>query len=155
MAEGRSISPGTGQTAAGTGNDFIKSAGIPNDPEKALEVIFSGKAEAYERKEREIVSLDAAERLAESLGIDRDFVQKGGDSVWAEIHGQEEPEDDNGAGILIRQLMIAADSRKYGAWRDIPEEIWMAIPGITMETTCSIEMKYTLISPRILLWLFR
>lgn len=30
---------------AGTGNDFIKSAGIPNDPEKALEVIFSGKAE--------------------------------------------------------------------------------------------------------------
>ena len=102
------------------------------DPETAeadrkaeTQTIFSGKAEAYERKEREIVSLDAAERLAESLGIDRDFVQKGGDSVWAEIHGQEEPEDDNGAGILIRQLMIAADSRKYGAWKGIPEEIWM------------------------------
>ena len=95
------------------------------DRQAEIQTIFSGKAEAYERKEREIVSLDAAERLAESLGIDRDFVQKGGDSVWAEIHGQEEPEDDNGAGILIRQLMIAADSRKYGAWRDIPEEIWM------------------------------
>ena len=30
---------------AGTGNDFIKSAGIPNDPEKALEMLLSGKAE--------------------------------------------------------------------------------------------------------------
>ena len=29
---------------AGTGNDFIKSVGIPNDPEKALELILSGKA---------------------------------------------------------------------------------------------------------------
>lgn len=29
---------------AGTGNDFIKSAGIPNDPEKAFELLFSGKA---------------------------------------------------------------------------------------------------------------
>ena len=28
---------------AGTGNDFIKSAGIPNDPEKALELLLSGK----------------------------------------------------------------------------------------------------------------
>ena len=30
---------------AGTGNDFIKSAGIPNDPVKALDLLFSGKAE--------------------------------------------------------------------------------------------------------------
>lgn len=29
---------------AGTGNDFIKSAGIPNDPEKALEILLNGKA---------------------------------------------------------------------------------------------------------------
>ena len=28
---------------AGTGNDFIKSAGIPNNPEKALEQLLSGK----------------------------------------------------------------------------------------------------------------
>lgn len=28
---------------AGTGNDFIKSAGIPNDPEKALEVLLNGE----------------------------------------------------------------------------------------------------------------
>ena len=30
---------------AGTGNDFIKSAGIPNDPEQALEKILAGKPE--------------------------------------------------------------------------------------------------------------
>lgn len=30
---------------AGTGNDFIKSAGIPNDPMKALDLLLSGKAE--------------------------------------------------------------------------------------------------------------
>lgn len=29
---------------AGTGNDFIKSSGIPNDPEKALSLLLSGKA---------------------------------------------------------------------------------------------------------------
>ncbi len=29
---------------AGTGNDFIKSAGIPNDPEKALETVLNGEA---------------------------------------------------------------------------------------------------------------
>lgn len=28
---------------AGTGNDFIKSAGIPNDPDQALEILLSGK----------------------------------------------------------------------------------------------------------------
>ena len=102
------------------------------DPETAeadrkaeTQTIFSGKAEAYEQMERKIVSLDAAERLAESLGIDRSFVQRGGDIVWTEIHGQEVPEDDDGAAILIRQLMIASDCRKYGAWKDIPEEIWM------------------------------
>ena len=30
---------------AGTGNDFIKTAGIPNDPEKALITLMTGKAE--------------------------------------------------------------------------------------------------------------
>ena len=87
--------------------------------------IYSGEAEAFERKEQEIAQLEETERLAESLGIERTFVQKGGDSVWAEIHSQEKPENDDGAGILIRQLMTAAESRKYGAWKDIPEGIWV------------------------------
>lgn len=33
---------------AGTGNDFIKSAGIPNDPDKALDMLLSGKAGAID-----------------------------------------------------------------------------------------------------------
>lgn len=33
---------------AGTGNDFIKSAGIPNDPDKAFDLLLAGKAEAID-----------------------------------------------------------------------------------------------------------
>ena len=69
--------------------------------------------------------LEAAERLAESLGIARAFIQKGADSVRREMCGQEIPENDDGAGILLRQLMTAAENRRQGAWKDIPEEIWM------------------------------
>ena len=66
--------------------------------------------------EYRICALEEAERLAESLGIPRTFVLQGRDSVWAEIHGLPVPEEDDGAGILMRQLMIAAASRKSGAW---------------------------------------
>ncbi len=94
------------------------------DREAEQETIYSGKAEVYERQEQRVVLLEETERLAESLGIPRAFVLKGGDSVWAEIHGEEIPGNDDGAGILMRQLMTAAESRKYGAWKEIPEEIW-------------------------------
>ncbi len=33
---------------AGTGNDFIKTAGIPNDPDKAFDILLSGKAAAID-----------------------------------------------------------------------------------------------------------
>lgn len=33
---------------AGTGNDFIKTAGIPNDPDKAFDMLLSGKAAAID-----------------------------------------------------------------------------------------------------------
>ena len=33
---------------AGTGNDFIKSAGIPNDPDKALEILLAGRPGAID-----------------------------------------------------------------------------------------------------------
>ena len=95
------------------------------DRKKEQQTILSGEAEAFELKERKMVLLEDAERLAESLGIAREFVLKGGDSVWAEINGQAIPKQDDGAGILIRRLMTAAESRKYGAWKDIPEEIWV------------------------------
>ena len=86
--------------------------------------IFSGKAGAYEHKERRIVLLDETERFAESLGIPRAFVLRAGDSMLAEMDGQAGAEDDDGAGELIRQLMTAVSSRQYGAWKDIPEKIW-------------------------------
>ena len=69
--------------------------------------------------------LDEAERLALRLGIPRAFVLKGGDSVLAGLSGPAAPEGDSGAGILMRQLMQAAESRLWGAWKRIPEEIWI------------------------------
>ena len=69
--------------------------------------------------------LDEAERLALKLGIPREFALKAGDSMLAELAGQGAPENDLGAGILMHQLMEAMASRKWGAWKRIPEEIWI------------------------------
>ena len=69
--------------------------------------------------------LDEAERLALKLGIPREFALKAGDSILAELSGQGAPENDLGAGILMHQLMEAMASRKWGAWKRIPEEIWI------------------------------
>ena len=69
--------------------------------------------------------LDEAERLADEIGIPREFTLRGGDSVLAEFAGEPVPEDDNGAGILMRQLITAVESRKWGAWKRIPRDIWI------------------------------
>lgn len=69
--------------------------------------------------------LDEAERLALKLGIPREFALKAGDSMLAELAGQGAPENDLGAGILMHQLMEAMASRKWDAWKRIPEEIWI------------------------------
>ena len=70
--------------------------------------------------------LDEAERLALSLGIPRAFVLKAGDCMLPKPAGQPAPENDLGAEMLIRQLMQAVESRKWGEWKRIPEDIWIA-----------------------------
>ena len=85
--------------------------------------IFSGRAGTFERKERKVVLLEQAERLAETLGIPRAFVTRGGDGILAEMKDEAAGEDD-GASELIRQLMTAVESRGSGAWKNIPEAIW-------------------------------
>lgn len=70
-------------------------------------------------------SLEHAERLALLLGIPRHFVLKGGSAVLAKLYRFPVPEDTDGADRLIRQLMTASDSRRWGEWKDIPEEIWL------------------------------
>ena len=70
-------------------------------------------------------ALETAERLAITLGIPREFALKAGDCMLAEFAGQPAPQNDPGAGILIRQLMQAAESRRRGAWRKIPVKIWI------------------------------
>ena len=70
-------------------------------------------------------SLEHAERLALLLGIPRHFVLKGGSAVLAKLYRFPVPEDTDGADRLIHQLMTASDSRRWGEWKDIPEEIWL------------------------------
>ena len=70
--------------------------------------------------------LEDAERLAEAIGIPEAFVIRAGDSMLAELYHLPVPEDDDGAGKLIRQLMAAVSSRKWGEWSRIPEDIWLA-----------------------------
>ena len=70
-------------------------------------------------------TLENAERLAITVGIPREFALKAGDCMLAEFAGQPAPENDLGAGILIRQLMQAAESRRHGTWKKIPEKIWI------------------------------
>ena len=77
------------------------------------------------QEEDKLALIDSAERLALSLGIPRDFALRAGDSALADYEGQPVPENDDGAGQLIRQLMAAAESREWGAWKNVPEEIWL------------------------------
>ncbi len=70
-------------------------------------------------------SLEHAERLALALGIPRGFVLKGGDAVLAELYRFPVPQDTDGADHLMHQLMTAADSRRWGKWKAIPEDIWL------------------------------
>ena len=69
--------------------------------------------------------VENAERLALSLGIARDFVLKGGDAVLAKLYRHPATESTDGAEQLISQLMTAADSRRWGEWKRIPEDIWI------------------------------
>ena len=87
--------------------------------------IFSPETCAFVGTEGKLTALEDAERLGRRIGLPEDFLLRGGDSVLAELYGKPVPENDDGAGTLARQLMTAAESRKYGAWKGIPEEIWL------------------------------
>ena len=83
-------------------------------------------AKPQSRVEWRMASLDRAERLMEKIGVPAEFARKAGDAALAEAAGEPGPENPDGADVMIRQLMTAADSRIYGAWAGIPEEIWVA-----------------------------
>ena len=87
--------------------------------------IFAPDALPYEMKERRLTLLEKTERLMLQIGIPESFALRAGDREMAELSGKKTAGNDDGAGILIRQLAEAAESREYGAWKRIPEEIWL------------------------------
>ena len=87
--------------------------------------IYAPDALPYVRAQEKIIRLDEAERLMRRLGIPEDFLLRAGDLV---LDGQDDlsaPPRADGADVLIRQLTEAVESRKWGAWRRFPEEVWL------------------------------
>ena len=95
------------------------------DRKAEYEKIRDKDALPYVRKEEQLVLLDRTERLMEEIGIPRAFALKAGDCLLAEVYGEAAPEETRGADVLIRQLTEAMESRQWGAWKDIPEDIWL------------------------------
>lgn len=77
------------------------------------------------RQEGQLMALEQAEKLMKQTGVPAEFAQLAGDIALAEISGEPLPADPDGAGIMIRQLMKAGESRLWGAWTAIPDNIWL------------------------------
>ena len=79
----------------------------------------------YVNFEQTLVLLDQTEQLMEQLGIPKEFAERAGDRILTKLyHGHFVTEDD-GAGELIEQMLIAVRNRREGVWKEYPEEIWM------------------------------
>ena len=87
--------------------------------------VFSEEAMPYVRLEQQLTLLDRTERFMKQIGIPEDLLLRSGDILLAELYGEDLPADADGEAELIRQMMIAVNSRSYGAWKDLPEEIWL------------------------------
>ena len=97
-----------------------------NDRKADHNRIYAADALPYVEAEEKIVRLDETERFMRQIGIPEGFLLKAGDVV---LHGTDDPAAPprkDGADMLIRQLTEALDSRKYGPWKRIPEDIWIA-----------------------------
>ncbi|MBO5535045.1 MAG: family 20 glycosylhydrolase [Clostridia bacterium] len=79
----------------------------------------------YVNFEQQLVLLEQAEKLMEAIGVPKAFAERAGDRILTKLyHGHFVTEDD-GAGTLIEQLLIAVRNRQEGVWQRYPEEIWI------------------------------
>ncbi len=90
-------------------------------------MIHAPEAEPWFRKNVRLVRLEQTERFMRELGIPEAFILQAGDRILAEAAGREA--EDDGTTALIRQLMAAVESRRYGEWKRFPEEVWRATMG--------------------------
>lgn len=86
-----------------------------------------GAAEA-ERKETLLLRQEELEKLLIQIGMPRLFALRVMDSAWKllpEYCGTEIQEDGDGVKALADQLLIALEEREKGAWKTIPEQVWV------------------------------
>ena len=88
--------------------------------------IFSNESIPFVSKEQTLVLLEKTERFMRVLEIPEEFALRAGDRILAEVYGWEQEPDNTGAELLAHQLMDAVRSHESGAWRRIPEDIWIA-----------------------------
>ena len=86
--------------------------------------IYAPDAREFALRSEQLVMLDKAERLMRRIGIPEPFLLEAGDCRLAELYGRA-PAEKCGAAVLAEQLSQAVESRAYGPWRRIPEDIWL------------------------------
>ena len=87
--------------------------------------IYAPDALPYVRAEERIVLLDETERFMRELGIPEGFLLRAGDILLDGQDAPGAPPRADGADALILQLTEAVESRKYGAWKRFPEQVWL------------------------------
>ena len=95
------------------------------DRQENLARVHAPDAMPYVQTEQRTVLLESTERFMREIGIPEDFLLKAGDIL---LDGKDDPSlppAADGADVLIRQLAEAVKSRKEGAWKRFPENIWL------------------------------
>ena len=80
------------------------------------------------KEEHLLVMLEALEKLLQRIEIPRSFALQVMDEIFRELPGycgECSSDSGNGSAVLARQLRTALENREEGAWKDIPEEIWL------------------------------
>ena len=95
------------------------------DRQADLDRIYAPDALPYVQAQEKIIRLDETERLMRKIGIPESFLLQAGDIVLDGQDSPEAPPRPDGADVLVRQLTEAAQSRRWGPWSRIPEEIWL------------------------------
>lgn len=86
---------------------------------------FTPSIMPYVNFERQLGFLEETERFMEKIEIPKEFAERAGDRILTKLyHGHFVTEDD-GAGTLIEQMLVAMCNRLDGVWTRYPEEIWV------------------------------
>ncbi len=92
------------------------------DGEPAAAVFLQPEEDPEKRNQAQT---DRVERFMIRIGIPELFAKQAADQARASLRGEKMGEHDEGAEILVRQLSDAIESRESGAWKRLPEEIWL------------------------------